>query len=163
MNRLSYSYVPERISHSQPHESGSLLRIVPRSFNLQILEAKNQALTGMAQLGMGRKLLHKHDDDEDDQQKAERKAAKKEKKLKEKKLKEAERNDDDDDKVCRDSSEALLQVCLLGKLCIPGWLTGWGDGKVEILISKHSRMLATAGSTAGLLPHVLPMGKDSLG
>jgi len=63
---------------------------------LQIQEAKNQALSGMAQLGVGRKLLHKHDD-EDEQQKKERKAAKKEKKLKEKLMDEAEDFDGDDE------------------------------------------------------------------
>jgi len=64
--------------------------------NSQIQEAKNQALSGMAQLGVGRKLLHKHDD-EDEQQKKERKAAKKEKKLKEKLMDEAEDFDGDDE------------------------------------------------------------------
>jgi Cys-rich protein (TIGR01571 family) len=69
--------------------------------NSQILEAKNQAANSMAQLSVGRKLLHKHDhDDEDEQRKAERKAAKKEKKLQDKLRKEAEEgrdHDDDDD------------------------------------------------------------------
>ena len=65
---------------------------------MQIQLAKNQALEGLSQLSLGRKMLHKHhDDDEDDDDDHEDKPKSSKKKCKHNKKNKKHEDDDDED------------------------------------------------------------------